>query len=317
MVRFLRLRALSDGACEAHRDIQAPLNLPACLGVRVVVRRTFAELEIDGDSSEDPFDCLDREPLPENKERWSDDESTCTSGGAWSDPGEHSSDSASCEGIDTPLTHCDAPVIAATVRRSQPIYLAPCIGFDYSSNDSSTSPTHEQDEQRVGDHSCIPSSQTAFPAVPKALQTTVVIKQLSLSCTGEKLSELLDAEGFKGDYDFVYVPWELEKRVAHGFGFVNMVSHEAALQVMALLEGSTRWFGDTSALHVRWSNPHQGLEAQIAKYINSPIMHSSVDKSFKPMLFRDGIQRPFPAPTNAIEPPQIGRAARRRTKVRR
>jgi len=50
----------------------------------------------------------------------------------------------------------------------------------------------------------------------------------------------------------------------------------------------------------------QGLEANIERYRNSPTMHELVPDAYRPMLFVNGQQVAFPAPTKKIKPPRKG-----------
>jgi len=148
------------------------------------------------------------------------------------------------------------------------------------------------------------------------LQTTLTMKGLSANCTGIDLSDLLDGEGFTGCYDFVYVPWDLQKHSAHGFAFVNIVSHDAAQHVMECLDGLTTWSDDGIALSVFWNDQCQGLQSHISKYRNSSIMHSSVPDAMKPMLFTSGVHQPFPQPSATLPKPKIGKYAKRKAAKR-
>jgi len=133
------------------------------------------------------------------------------------------------------------------------------------------------------------------------VRTTVVLKNLPTTCTGWHLAQVLNAGGFCDCYDFVYVPVDLKKQVAHGFAFVNMLSHEIALRAMMSM----------GAMQVQWSDPHQGLEALVVKYRNSPIMHRSVPEVVKPMLFCNGVQQRFLRPTVVTQAPRVGKASKR------
>lgn len=56
---------------------------------------------------------------------------------------------------------------------------------------------------------------------------------------------------------------------------------------------------------VNWASPHQGLEAHIAHFRNSPVMHEDVREEHKPALFKDGERVEFPKPTKVIRAPRL------------
>lgn len=53
--------------------------------------------------------------------------------------------------------------------------------------------------------------------------------------------QLLDEQGFLAKYDFVYLPIDFKNSSGLGYAFVNMVSHEDALEVMEKLGGFKDW----------------------------------------------------------------------------
>merc|ERR1712110_217373 len=100
------------------------------------------------------------------------------------------------------------------------------------------------------------------------------------------LLELLDLHGFKGHYDFVYLPIDFKRRVVLGYGIVNMVTHEDALEIKCRLHGFGHWkVASENICEVAWAGSMQGLEGLIARYKNSPVMHPDVPEEGKPLLF--------------------------------
>jgi len=57
--------------------------------------------------------------------------------------------------------------------------------------------------------------------------------------------------------------------------------------------------------HVRLNAPVQGLEDNIERYRNSPVMHEAVPAQYKPLLFDGGVPVAFPAPTKSIRFPRL------------
>lgn len=52
------------------------------------------------------------------------------------------------------------------------------------------------------------------------------------------------------------------------------------------------------------SGPHQGREAHVERYRNSPVMHPSVPEPYKPIILQGGERIPFPAPTKMPKAPR-------------
>jgi hypothetical protein len=122
------------------------------------------------------------------------------------------------------------------------------------------------------------------------------------------LAELLDAEGFVGCFDFAYVPIDFSRQQAFGYAFVNWRTPADACDAMEHLNGNSSWAAPgQEALDVQWSDPHQGLQIQITRYQNSPVMHPNIPANLKPMLFEDGVRKEFPKPTKTIKAPRSRR----------
>jgi len=136
--------------------------------------------------------------------------------------------------------------------------------------------------------------------------TTIVIKNLPEKCTNKTIITLLDQFGFAGKYDFLYAPTDFRNYSAFGYAFVNMVSHEMGQVVIDVLDGFLM-SGRKDSLSVDWSMPHQGHAVHVKRYQNSPVMHPSVPNQYKPMIFRNGVQQIFPAPTKRIKEPRLRR----------
>jgi len=91
-----------------------------------------------------------------------------------------------------------------------------------------------------------------------------------------------------------------------GYALLNLVSHDVALSVQKHFNGFANWpCGNENVCEVAWNSPHQGLETHIERYRNSPLMHASVPESYRPVLFANGVRKPFPAPTSRIRAPRI------------
>mmetsp|Transcript_26386 Transcript_26386/g.68736 ORF Transcript_26386/g.68736 Transcript_26386/m.68736 type:complete len:373 (-) Transcript_26386:93-1211(-) len=140
-------------------------------------------------------------------------------------------------------------------------------------------------------------------------RVTVMLRSLPSSFTRSMLFKLMDTEGFAGKYDFVYLPIDFRTHGASGFAFVNLVTAAEAMRFYRHFDGFARWpvaLATSKACSVGWSDPYQGLDANVGRYRNSPLMHEIVPDSYRPVLFSDGARVPFPPPTNKIKPPRQG-----------
>jgi len=144
------------------------------------------------------------------------------------------------------------------------------------------------------------------PAQVEGGRTTIMLRNLPNDYTREMLLDVLDANDFRGHYDFVYLPVDFKRKAGLGYAFVNMATHASADRAFATLHGFTGWqFSSSKVLEVAWGEPLQGLEAHIDRYRNSPVMHVDVPDQFRPLLFQNGVSVPFPLPTKTIQRPKI------------
>jgi hypothetical protein len=143
-------------------------------------------------------------------------------------------------------------------------------------------------------------------AIDVESRTTVLLRRLPASFTRSDLLEVLDSEGFKDCYDFVYMPVDFVKWSSFGYAFINLASHEEALRMWQHFDGFTAWpsHGDAKgrACEVAWSKPLQGLTALVERYRNSPVMHEDMPDYIKPVVFSNGQKVEFPSPTEEIVP---------------
>jgi len=137
-------------------------------------------------------------------------------------------------------------------------------------------------------------------------QTTVMLRNIPIEYTCEMLLELLNSMGFGGTYDFVYLPIDHKSEWGKGYAFINLISAAHAQYFMKSFEGFSNWvFPSNKVCTCTWSHPTQGLEANIARYRDSPIMHPSRSAEWKPLVFRQGVLDIFPPPTRAIKAPRF------------
>jgi len=154
------------------------------------------------------------------------------------------------------------------------------------------------------------SEQQNLTSVGDARRTSFQLRQLPASMTRSMLVATLNAEGFKGKFDFVYVPIYFEGRKAFGYAFLNCITPEAALEMKDRFSGFTSWVSRVPTnervqpCEVAWTSEFQGLLEHLERYRSSPVMHSSVPDDDKPALFANGLRIPFPGPTRRISAPR-------------
>jgi hypothetical protein len=105
-------------------------------------------------------------------------------------------------------------------------------------------------------------------------------------------------------YNFIYIPFDFKKSALLRYGFVNLEKNDHAIKAMALLDGFSGWDSEKSC-EVDWGSCQHGLHANIERYRNSPVMHSSVPDEYKPVLFKKGVRIAFPAPTKSLKPMKL------------
>jgi len=137
-------------------------------------------------------------------------------------------------------------------------------------------------------------------------RTTIMIRNLPNQYTRNMLLDLIDTEGFAKLYDFVNLPIDFQSRSSLGYAFVNLVNNDVAKSFQLKFDGFSDWIiPSRKVCGVTWSGPHQGMQAHIERYRNSPVMHESVPDTYKPVVFKDGQRIPFPLPTRKLRAPRL------------
>lgn len=156
-----------------------------------------------------------------------------------------------------------------------------------------------KDQEKLG------KSKTSM--VPDSERTTVMIRNLPNNFTRTKVVDLLNSQGFRGVFDFLYMPIDFQSQASLGYAFVNLKTNADTKTFWEAFDGFSDW-GVTSqkVCGVCWSSPHQGLEDHIERFRNSPVMHENVPVEHKPMIFNDdGEEVPFPPPTKKLRVPRV------------
>lgn len=137
--------------------------------------------------------------------------------------------------------------------------------------------------------------------------TTIMLRNIPTGYSQLCLLSLLEEKGFSPRFDFAYLPMDFRNHVSLGYAFVNLFTHDDALECMETFNGFTEWKVESAKVcWVTWAHPHQGLHEHIDRYRNSPVMHPNVPDEYKPMIFQNGVRVPFPPPTKSIRAPRMG-----------
>jgi hypothetical protein len=155
--------------------------------------------------------------------------------------------------------------------------------------------------------------QQRVPTAAQGTNTTIMLRNVPRSLTRTQLLAELELQGFASKFDFVYLPVDFDEttRCGQNFGhaFINFVCPHDAARARECFSGFDAWAVDCETpCDAMWREQCQGLNAHIQKYRNSALMHDSVPDENKPVMFVDGVRRPFPGPTQTIKAPKMRRS---------
>lgn len=280
-------KATTEDSCRLceepeHHDTAPLATTEADLGCRLVVRGTFLELS-QGESSL-------RAKLFSSRNRAKTDSMLEANG-------EEKEDY--CPGAFADTAEARAKSTTSPGSSSRGSSLLPDDGLE--------EPQWQQDLKSPRKPRRIPATQLQRnPQQTGALEkTTVMMRNVPNNYTRDMLLIMLDDEGFSGLYDFVYLPMDFGRHANLGYAFVNLVNEAVSQKFWQVFNGFYRWALPTAKVcEVTWSGPHQGRQAHIDRYKNSPVMHVSVPDGFKPMIFQNGVRQPFPPPSKKVKPPK-------------
>lgn len=155
-----------------------------------------------------------------------------------------------------------------------------------------------------------PTEQFSGVGIPRVSEehvecTTAMMRNVPCSLSRKGLIQLLDNNGFRGKYNFVYMPMDFKRGLCIGYAFVNLLIPEYFVHFREVFDGfnfRATQLKSSKICAVSLSKT-QGLTANIERYQNSPIMSDEVPDSYKPVLFAAKRRIPFPKPTKTV--PQI------------
>lgn len=150
--------------------------------------------------------------------------------------------------------------------------------------------------------------RATVPANTDTSRTTLMLRNLPKGYSCDQLIALFKREGFKAEFDFVYLPMDFQKQTGLGYAFVNLVNWKVAERARQHFQGFCNWGVESDQVcETLWSDAQQGLAANIERYRSSPVMHESVPDVYRPLIFSKGVQITFPPPTKKIQAPKMRR----------
>jgi RNA recognition motif-containing protein len=148
---------------------------------------------------------------------------------------------------------------------------------------------------------------------PQSDRTSLLLKNLPNNISRQGLMELFDSLGFKGCYNFLYMPMDFERGANLGYAFLNLTSGLQGERFARLFQGFSAWpskFSSKKVTEIQWNTAQRGVADHIERYRNSPLFHRSVPEEWRPLLLRNGVPVAFPPPTRILRKPQ-GRSAQK------
>merc|ERR1711959_360175 len=112
-----------------------------------------------------------------------------------------------------------------------------------------------------------PQQQQQQPQIPEHERTTLMLRNIPNDYNFYMLKELVDSFGFRGQYDFLYLPVDFRKGANIGYAFVNGVNPAAARRIREAFDGFEDWaIQSGKTCEVSWSFPQQGLAEHVERY---------------------------------------------------
>lgn len=157
-------------------------------------------------------------------------------------------------------------------------------------------------------------STEVMPSEVSGTETTVMLRNIPNKYMPDVLASHLNC-GYKGKFDFMYLPIDFKNKCNVGYGFINFRTPKLCREFVHGYHGvevrkclpayNSRKIVEVTPARV------QGLESNVARLRNSPVMSQLLDKpEWLPLLFdEDGKQIPFPHPDQPLPSvkPRAGR----------
>lgn len=145
-------------------------------------------------------------------------------------------------------------------------------------------------------------AETADIAQVQAPQgiTTLMLRNIPVTFNRESLLADFDARGFRGKYDFFYLPIDFQTDNNLGYAFINLGTPIYAEQFRSTYQGLALAGDRSKKICAVAPATTQGRAANVEYYRNSNVM--SMEDKYQPLVFENGVRAPFPSPTKAVKP---------------
>ncbi|CAK0861615.1 unnamed protein product, partial [Prorocentrum cordatum] len=137
-----------------------------------------------------------------------------------------------------------------------------------------------------------PEAPRGRPPPPSGAEwrTSLLFRNVPYALTRDMLVEALGTQGYRGQFDLVYLPRDFKTNQALGYAFVNALTPEIAARMGRSFDGFQAWpVKSQKKCSVGWSR-RQGLQSNLAVYRNLTVMKGSSPEAWKPALFLRGNQ---------------------------
>eukprot|EP00927_Polykrikos_kofoidii_P054539 TRINITY_DN48949_c0_g1_i1.p1 TRINITY_DN48949_c0_g1~~TRINITY_DN48949_c0_g1_i1.p1 ORF type:complete len:409 (-),score=41.81 TRINITY_DN48949_c0_g1_i1:96-1211(-) len=143
-------------------------------------------------------------------------------------------------------------------------------------------------------------SQTAVDGSPGSEPvTTLMLRNIPVKYNREMMLEDMDTRGFRGSYDFFYLPIDFQTGNTVGYAFVNFFNPNEASRFRSVYQGRQLSQDSAKICEVGVAKA-QGKGKNVEQYRNSSVM--GMEERFQPVCFENGIRVPFPPPTRVLKP---------------
>lgn len=118
-------------------------------------------------------------------------------------------------------------------------------------------------------------------------KTTAMLRNIPNRFTQATLMQEIDAAGFEGEYDFFYLPMDIQNRTNVGYCFINFTSCAGLQKFMSVFVGyafqkhSGQKIAQVSEAHV------QGFVENISHFSNRAVAHSR-NGQYRPIVIHQG-----------------------------
>eukprot|EP00397_Hematodinium_sp_SG-2012_P039252 GEMP01042830.1.p1 GENE.GEMP01042830.1~~GEMP01042830.1.p1 ORF type:complete len:366 (+),score=67.98 GEMP01042830.1:173-1270(+) len=200
--------------------------------------------------------------------------------------------------LETKPTTLGAPALNTPIRavfNSPPVFIAPSnTSFSLTNAAKGSGECSDEASEAIK----LLSRDAAKP------KTTMMLRNIPNKYTQKMLLKYLESNGFRGTFDFFYLPIDFRNRCNVGYAFINFtaVCHaERFLKVLhhvKLPAYNSNKVCEVTHAHV------QGLEQNIEHYRNSPVNGVPV-AAYRPLIFKGGVEIGFPKPDAPLPPIQL------------